>query len=110
MAGRRGSLRCSGAHRLRMLPSHPPPLAPPNLIHQVFNENNSPFYDENMAAANPKALAALSEDDLIEANTKYSINGFLWCNQPNVTMRIGERCATAAAGLGGGCQGDQGCG
>lgn len=58
---------------------------------QVFNENNSPFYDANMAAASPKALAALSEDELLEANTKYSINGYLYCNLPGLDMGVGER-------------------
>jgi hephaestin len=59
----------------------------------VFNENKSPYYDENMAAAPLEALQALSEDDLLEANTKYSINGFLWCNTPGMNFRIGERWA-----------------
>ena len=65
---------------------------------QVFNENSSPFYDDNMAAADAKALQALSPDDLQEANTKYSINGYLWCNMPGLTMRVGERCAAHMPG------------
>lgn len=57
----------------------------------MFNENNSPFYEDNMAAADPAALKELSEDDLLEANTKYSINGYLWCNLPGLDMAVGEK-------------------
>jgi hypothetical protein len=73
-------------------PPHPSFTHPTPLHHlQVFNENKSPFYEENMAAADPASLKALSEDDLIEANTKYSINGFLWCNVPAVNMTVGDK-------------------
>jgi hypothetical protein len=57
----------------------------------VFNENNSPYYEENMAAADPKALVGVSEDDVIESNTKYSVNGFLWCNLAGLNMTVGDR-------------------
>ncbi|KAI8463551.1 MAG: multicopper ferroxidase [Monoraphidium minutum] len=70
------------------------------LMLQVFNENNSPFYDANMAAAGEEALAELTEDDLIEANTKYSINGFLWCNVPKMAMATGERVRWYVSSLG----------
>lgn len=57
---------------------------------QVFNEQNSPFYEANSAAA-AAALAELSEDDAGEANKKYSINGFLYCNLPNLNMTVGDK-------------------
>lgn len=57
----------------------------------MFNENNSPYYEENMAAADPKALVGVSEDDVIESNTKYSVNGFLWCNLAGLNMTVGDR-------------------
>jgi hypothetical protein len=71
----------------------PPPLPHP----QVFNENDSPFYDDNMAAAPKAALEGLSPDDLIEANKKYSINGYLWCNAPGMALKTGDRRARARA-------------
>ncbi|GBF99637.1 multicopper ferroxidase [Raphidocelis subcapitata] len=67
---------------------------------QVFNENNSPFYEENMAAADPAALAGLSEDDLMESNTKYTVNGFLWCNLPGLNMTVGDRVRWYVTSLG----------
>jgi hypothetical protein len=57
----------------------------------VFNENNSPFIQDNLKTAPKANLAALSEDDLLEANTKYSINGYLWCNDPGMNFTVGEK-------------------
>jgi hypothetical protein len=67
-------------------------LLPPPLTHQtqVFNEDNSPFAEANTAGAT-KALAALSEEERVQAAKKHSINGFLFCNQPGLNMTVGDR-------------------
>lgn len=57
----------------------------------MFTETNSPFYEAN-SAAHAAALADMSEDDAIEASKKHSINGFLFCNMPNLNMTVGDRC------------------
>jgi hephaestin len=56
----------------------------------VFNEESSPFYESNAAAASSE-LAALHEDERQEGNKKYSINGFLYCNIPGLNMTVGDR-------------------
>jgi len=57
---------------------------------QVFNEEASPYYEANAAAA-ADALAEMTEEDRTEANKKYSINGFLFCNVPGMNMTVGDR-------------------
>lgn len=70
----------------------------PQLAHaQVFNEMNSPFYEENASGAAAKRLANMSEADVAEANMKYSLNGFTYCNIPGLNMTAGERCVAAVA-------------
>jgi hypothetical protein len=54
----------------------------------VFSEESSPFYEANAAAAE---LGQLDEDDRLEGNRKYSINGYLYCNIPGLNMTMGER-------------------
>lgn len=60
------------------------------LVLQVFNEGASPYYEANAAAA-ADALAEMTENDRVEANKKYSINGFLFCNVPGMNMTVGDR-------------------
>lgn len=62
----------------------------------MYNEQASPFYEANSQAA-AAALAELSEDDQAEANKKYSINGFIYCNLPGLNMTTGQRCAATTA-------------
>lgn len=56
----------------------------------MFNENNSPFYQEN-AAPHTAALAKLNEADLAESNMMYSINGYIYCNLPGLNMTVGDK-------------------
>ncbi|KIZ07330.1 hypothetical protein MNEG_0617 [Monoraphidium neglectum] len=69
-------------------------------VADVFNENNSPFIQDNLKTAPKANLAALSEDDLLEANTKYSINGYLWCNDPGMNFTVGEKVRWYVTSLG----------
>jgi hephaestin len=62
------------------------------LAPKVYNEAASPFYEANSnSKAAAAALAELSEDDQAEANKKYSINGFIYCNLPGLNMTTGQR-------------------
>jgi hypothetical protein len=56
----------------------------------VYTEKNSPFFEAN-SAAHAAALAGMSEEDQDESNKKYSINGFIYCNMPNLNMTVGDR-------------------
>lgn len=56
----------------------------------MFNEEKSPFYEANSVGA-AAALAELSEDDRMEGNMKYSINGYIYCNLPGLNMTTGQR-------------------
>ncbi|KAF6265588.1 Cupredoxin [Scenedesmus sp. NREL 46B-D3] len=66
---------------------------------QVFNEANSPFYEEN---ANPheEALAELDEVDAAESVMKYTINGYVFCNTPGLNMTVRERVRWYVSSLG----------
>ncbi len=57
-----------------------------------MNENNSPFIKANVRrfarAPRPKDL---DDDDFIESNLMHSINGYVFGNEPLITMHKGER-------------------
>eukprot|EP00879_Flechtneria_rotunda_P000261 GHRR01000344.1.p1 GENE.GHRR01000344.1~~GHRR01000344.1.p1 ORF type:complete len:1159 (+),score=375.53 GHRR01000344.1:116-3592(+) len=69
------------------------------LMLQVYNEQNSPFWEFNSQAHADK-LANMTEEDLFEANRKFSINGFLYCNMPGLNMTVGEKVRWYVSSLG----------
>ncbi|MDO8732641.1 MAG: multicopper oxidase domain-containing protein [Actinomycetota bacterium] len=57
----------------------------------VANENQSPYLSANIAkyASNPKSVNR-DDDDFIESNLMHSINGYVFGNQPMMTMTQGQ--------------------
>jgi hephaestin len=56
----------------------------------VTNENLSPYLDANIHRFMKPPFAIPDKDDFAESNLKHSINGFLYANQPMVTLTIGS--------------------
>jgi hypothetical protein len=59
-------------------------------LFSVMNEGSSPYLGENVDRYT-KVPPAADDEGFEEANLKHSINGFLFGNQPMVTLRKGER-------------------
>ena len=53
------------------------------LLFQVWNEGASAYLDANVAKYNPAVDTA--SPDFEEGNLKHSINGYLYCNMPDVS-------------------------
>ena len=70
------------------------------VLYTVMNENNSPYL-----AANLKKYTKLSEppdddEDFEESNLKHSINGYMFGNQPMMTIKKGQRVRWYVMGMG----------
>lgn len=56
----------------------------------MIDEGTSPFLPDNVA--NRTALQmGVTDAGLAESNLKHAINGFLFCNAGDITMKQGER-------------------
>lgn len=64
----------------------------------VFDENVSPYLDQNIAEFAPSANP--EDEDFQESNLMHAINGYLYGNVPNMTMKTGERVRWHLIGLG----------
>jgi len=62
-------------------------------LFDIYDENVSPYLDENMAALAERPVPGRhdGEEEFAESNLKHSINGFLYGNLSGLTMRAGER-------------------
>ena len=60
-------------------------------LFSVMNENNSPFIETNLHRFAGKPYPPLDDDDFVESNLMHSINGYVFGNQPMLTLRKGER-------------------
>lgn len=61
-------------------------------LFSVMNENLSPFLQANSHRfAKPPHPSDFDDDDFEESNLMHSINGYVFGNQPMITMRKGER-------------------
>ena len=60
------------------------------LLFQVWNEGASAYLDQNVAKYNPSVDTA--SPDFEEGNLKHSINGYLYCNMPDVSVWLLQTC------------------
>jgi hephaestin len=67
---------------------------------QIINEGNSPFLEANLAGRTPAQLGLEDEAALEEANMKHTINGYLFCNGPNLTFQQAQPARWHMASLG----------
>ena len=68
-------------------------------LFEVMNENNSPYLDDNVAqfAASPPAP---DDEGFEESNLMHGMNGYVYGNQPLLTVRKGERVRWYLMGMG----------
>jgi manganese oxidase len=59
-------------------------------LYSVMNENNSPFLDENVHRFAQPPFPDPEDEDFEESNLMHSINGYVFGNQPMVTLHLGE--------------------
>ena len=60
------------------------------VLFSVMNENASPFLDANIERFAQPPAPDPDDEDFQESNLKHSINGYLFGNQPMITVRRGE--------------------
>jgi hephaestin len=60
-------------------------------LFEVMNENNSPYLQANVQRFADKPYAEPDDEDFEESNLKHSINGYMFGNQPMLTLKKGER-------------------
>jgi hypothetical protein len=69
----------------------------------VMNEMGSPFFEDNVAAAEKEAGVAVDREALTfpESNLMHQANGFLYCNQPGLlTLPVGTHVRWIVFGFG----------
>ena len=67
----------------------------------IFNENKSPYLDQNIKKYIGNSTAVNTQDDeFIESNLKHSINGFVYGNLPGLNMKQGEHVRWYVMGMG----------
>lgn len=67
----------------------------------IFNENNSPYLDQNIKKYTGNSTAVNTQDDeFIESNLKHSINGFVYGNLQGLNMKQGEHTRWYVMGMG----------
>jgi hephaestin len=57
----------------------------------VMNENKSPYLDDNVHRFAQEPYAPPEDEDFEESNLMHSINGYVFGNQPMLTLHKGER-------------------
>lgn len=67
----------------------------------VFDENSSPYLESNIDnyIGRPQ-IVDREDEDFVESNLMHSINGYVYGNQPGLTMRKGERVRWYTLGMG----------
>jgi manganese oxidase len=61
------------------------------VLFSVMNENESPFLEDNVQRFAKRPFPHdLDDDDFVESNLMHSINGYVFGNQPLMTMHRGE--------------------
>jgi manganese oxidase len=60
-------------------------------LFSVMNENASPFIEANVKRFAKAPRPHLDDDDFNESNLMHSVNGYVFGNQPMITLRKGER-------------------
>jgi multicopper oxidase len=59
-------------------------------LFSVMNENESPYLKLNLHRFAKPPFPPLDDEDFQESNLKHSINGYLFGNQPMITMKAGQ--------------------
>ena len=59
-------------------------------LFSVMNENNSPFLRQNLHRFAQPPYPPLDDEDFQESNLMHAINGYVFGNQPMITMHAGE--------------------
>lgn len=54
-------------------------------LYSVWDEAQSPYFKPNVAASLDPAVD-LEDENFVEGNLKHGINGFIFCNMPEVTQ------------------------
>lgn len=70
------------------------------VLWKIFNENNSLYLDDNLAALPGGDKVDRENEDFHESNLKHAINGYIFGSQPMFTMKVGERVRWYMMGLG----------
>ena len=60
-------------------------------LYSVMNENQSPFLDRNIHRFAHPPFPDPEDEDFEESNLMHSINGYVFGNEPMITMHRGER-------------------
>jgi len=60
-------------------------------LFSVMNENNSPYLDTNVHRFASRPFADPEDEDFQESNLMHSINGYVFGNQPLLTLHKGQR-------------------
>lgn len=61
------------------------------VLYAVMNESDSHYIDDEVAALSAPPADPAADDEFIESNLMHSVNGYVFGNQPMMTMRTGER-------------------
>lgn len=70
-------------------------------LFSVFDENVSPYLDENIRtfASDPDSVDP-EDEDFVESNLMHAVNGFVFGNLPGLSMQVGERVRWYTIGMG----------
>jgi len=60
-------------------------------LFSVVNENNSPYLADNLHRFAQPPYPQVDDDDFIESNLMHSVNGYVFGNQPLITLAKGQR-------------------
>lgn len=69
-------------------------------LFSVMNESGSPYLKDNIRRFASKPPAAEDDEDFEESNLMHSINGYVYGNQPMLTLRKGQRVRWYMMGMG----------
>lgn len=69
-------------------------------LYTVMNENNSPYLKTNVERFAGKPYAPAEDAGFEESNLMHSINGYVYGNQPMVTVKKGQRVRWYLMGMG----------
>jgi Multicopper oxidase len=70
------------------------------VLYSVMNENNSPYLKANVRRFTKLSSPPDSDDDFTESNLMHSINGYVFGNQPMLTLQKGQRVRWYVMGMG----------
>src|SRR5215203_930241 len=79
----------------------PLPFVNPNTAFTVFDENVSPFLEQNIEEFTGDPEGVDTEDEgFVESNLMHSINGYVFGNMPLMKMRKGDKVRWYLLGMG----------